>query len=145
MCECSCAAQPYLTATRIDGTDVVLAVQVFPGCKDCDYGPGVSVAIFDSPTVELIEGLKLESIKADEYGGNSGYGLSVPVLDGEDLIAEARELCPKGTIGPGEDEYESLADWLDDNWDSLLRGAVHRRLDRWAKQREQSRENGGAR
>lgn len=133
MCECGCGEQPYRDANQIAGSKVTLAIQVFPGCDSCDYGPGVAVSVFDSPEVEWLEGLKVETITPDEYGANRGHGISVGLFDTRDLVAASEELIAEGyQVGLGDDEYE-LPDWLAEFGGRLVQDAIRRYGERMRK------------
>jgi len=124
MCECGCGATDIQAAYQIAGTQIVIGLQVYPGCEDCDYGPGVAILVFDSPKNEWLAGVKIQRIKADEYGGNQGHGIGVPIFDPENLRAEAAALEEADPIAAG---YESLGEWLDEYGVGLITGAVARR------------------
>ena len=55
-----------------------------------------------------------------------GAGISVGFFAVDDLKAEAAELAKRGDIGPGQDQYANLVDWLDDFGLDLIQGAMRR-------------------
>jgi hypothetical protein len=112
MGECGCGSPYFRSAHRIAGSKVTLGVQVYPGCRDCCYGPGVVVSVFDRPDVEWLEGVEVETVQPDDCGGSEGLGIPIPLFDMEDLVEAAKELCSEGEIGP--DGWLSLAEWLED-------------------------------
>ena len=129
MCECGCGQTDISEAYRIGKTRTVLALQVYPGCQNCDYGPGVALSLFDSPKSEWLDGVDVQAVTPDEFGSNEGRGIPIPIMDVEDLVASAKELDPV-------ERYESLSEWLEEHGSQLLQDAVRRRRKRW---REQSR------
>lgn len=123
MCQCGCGDTNVQAAFQIEGTKIVLGFQIFPGCRDCDYGPGVAVTVYDSPDVLWLDGVKIQKVKADEFGGNQGVGISVPVFDLEDLVAAAETVEKTSSI----ESYVSLAEWLEEHGYEFLRDAISRR------------------
>jgi len=126
MGECGCGATQIDEAYRIGRTKTVLAIQVYPGCSDCDYGPGVALMLFDSPKNEWLEGVDVGHVVPDEYGANRGRGIGVPIFDNEDLITAAKELEEHDPV----EGYGSIAEWLEEHGAELAQGAVHKCWDR---------------
>ena len=134
MCQCGCAEKPFAEAFQITGSKVTIAYQIFPGCGDCDYGPGVAFSLFDSPKVEWLDGVRIQKIKPDEYGANEGIGISVGLLDLQDLRKAAKELWAEAQIRPGDDNhYASLDDWLCDYGQRMLENAARLYMERVAR------------
>jgi hypothetical protein len=127
MGQCGCGDTAPERGYQIKGTRTVVAYQVFTGCRDCDYGPGVALSFYDSPKVEWLDGVPLEKVQPDKYGANEGRGVGVGLFDMEDLRAEARALnANEASIGPGNDQYATLEDWLYDYGQRLISGAMRR-------------------
>ena len=120
---CGCGERPFERGYRVKGTKAIVAYQVFRGCEDCDYGPGVSISFFDRKGIWL-EGAPIETVTPDEYGSHQGYGVGVGLFDMRDLEAAAKELTTEADIGPGDDQYASLEDWLHDYGQRLITEAM---------------------
>ena len=107
--------------------DVVISIGTYPGCQDCDEGPGVTVHFWDSPSADFLDGVQRLPMKPNEFGGNEGFGHAVVLFQLEDLISAAKELADDNAISPeGEDSYSNLAEWLQDNGHQLIKDAIFR-------------------
>ena len=125
MGECGCGLADYERGFRIKGAKAIVSYQVFPGCHDCGYGPGVAISFFDRKG-EFLEDVPMETVTPDEYGSNRGGGYGRLLFDIEDLQEAAKELWKDSTIGPEPNQYENLSDWLEDNGYELIREAINR-------------------
>jgi hypothetical protein len=118
MGQCGCADKPPDRAFRVKGTEIVVAYTIFPGCPDCDYGPGFSVRFFDSPKSKFLEGVPTKTIKPDEFGEEVGRSL----FDQEDLRAEAKSIQDRG----GEVFEGDIELWFEEFGAELIAGAMRR-------------------
>ena len=111
-----------------DGT--IVAYDVYHGCQDCHPGPGISIYAYPNRKAGRmwLSGAKIEKYAPDEFGGNEGRGISFGLFEVEDLVAEAEELVTveSGEIGPSEDQYATIQDWLNDFGLRLVQGAMRR-------------------
>jgi hypothetical protein len=120
-----------------DGT--VLAYDIYHGCKDCNPGPGISIYAYPSRESGrmCLHGVKIEKFEPSEFGGNEGRGISFGLFEVQDLMAEAKEIVAieSGEIGPDEDSYATIQDWLHDFGLEMVQGAMRR----YAKRIEEER------
>lgn len=84
---CGCGEMSIERAWRLrDGT--VLALDEYHGCETCYQGIGVMLYFFPSKRSEWLEDAVIENApRPDEYGGNHGLGISIPLLEVQDLLA----------------------------------------------------------
>jgi hypothetical protein len=128
MGECGCGSREFDKAYQIGKTKTTLGVELVPGCRDCGYGPGVFLSLFDTPDNEFLNGLKPKKVTPDEYGCNKGVGIGVPVFDIEDLQKAAAEIEKKES-GPAAG-YESFEEWLGEFGYHLVERAIELRRKR---------------
>jgi hypothetical protein len=124
MCECGCGDfRPY--KSFLVG-DLVLSVEVYPGCQECGTGIMVALNIFTMEEaarwIEDIEALpQLQPVKGD-YGWKRE---DVPLIGEEDIV----EWAEKQRVLLGEEgSYSTLEDYLADNGLDLLQGGLEIRL-----------------
>ncbi len=119
---CGCGDANFDRGFRLpDGTTI--GIEVYRGCRYCATGPGVTVAAFDAKGAhEWMDGVECPVMVPDEYGGDDRYALAVCLFDMADLLAECREIEAEVPIA----DYESVADWLEDNGLQLIQGAMVR-------------------
>jgi hypothetical protein len=121
MCQCGCGDFGYDMALRLNRQSV-LSLDIYQGCADCHDGIALIMSFFNSQGVkDWLDGAKIEKAPLpDEYGGNHGHGVVLPILEVGDLIASLDEL-------PKMKGYRSLKEWLEDNGLTLLQTALRRR------------------
>lgn len=111
-----------------DGT--VVAYDIYHGCPDCNPGPGISIFLYPSRESGRmwLDGAKIEKYTPDEFGGNSGHGISLGLFEVKDLEAEAKDIIAKesGEIDPEGEGYTTLHDWLRDFGLLMIQGAMRR-------------------
>lgn len=136
MGQCGCGEVPIENAYRLPKGQVV-AYHVYHGCEDCFSGPGISIYVYPNSKSEWLDRSKIEDFTPDEYGGNSGHGISLGLFEVDDLRAESVDLSKEAGIGRGRDDYASLDDWLADFGLRLIQGAMDRftkRMDKMQKE-----------
>ena len=129
---CGCAEMSIERAWRLrDGT--VLALDEYHGCKQCHQGIGVMLYFFPSERSEWLEDAVIENAPTpNQYGGNNGLGISVDLLEVQDLVAALpiiEETCGSITADDGYG-YATIEDWLTDNGIHLIRQAFTMRAQR---------------
>ncbi len=124
MCQCGCGDTAIERAFKVDRGPTI-GYQVYRGCKDCHAGIGVDLYFYNSEGArDWCRGSVTEKApKGDEYGGNNGAGIALPLFDVADLVEESKSLEPIS-------EYDSLADWLEDFGLDLIQGALRRSHER---------------
>lgn len=129
MGQCGCGDMNLRYVHQIEETPVTLGIDTYFGCHDCDTPMGVVVLVFDPSGVKEwvshYAWTPTQSIRADEYGGNDGFGITVPFIGREDLKAACKD---EDLLDVDLSEYDSLADLLDERGLSLLRAAWDHRL-----------------
>jgi len=100
-----------------------VGIGIYRGCEDCFAGPGVSIYVFPSKRSgkEWLRDAKMEDYKPDEYGGNSGRGISLSFFEVEDLVEAAKKI---GTEIQGEDWEMSVEEWLEENGLQMMQDAM---------------------
>jgi len=117
MCECGCGDLAPDKVVRLG--DKVLAIEVYPGCRDCETGLMVVLNLFTQERAEDFFDLEpTEIFEPDEQGYAE---ISMPILGPDDLIEVVKEMEKDGN--PLTD-YESLSDWLSDHGLELLQRAL---------------------
>jgi hypothetical protein len=113
MGQCGCGDTSIDQAFKLP-SGIILATDVYRGCRECHEGPGVSVYVYPSRKAGRmwLDGIKAEAFVPDEYGGNSGKGIAVGLFEVRDLREAARGIDAK--IGDGENDYATIDDWLHD-------------------------------
>lgn len=129
MGECGCGAL-YDDRGFILPEGKVLSHGLYRGCDDCYQGIGITLHFWDSSEVEFLAGVELQKPKFDKYGGNEGQGYEINLFEVEDLIEAAKELWSGASIGDGEDDYETLMDWLHDWGLEFIQKALDRNMTR---------------
>lgn len=114
---------------------LVVAYDVYRGCRDCFSGPAVCIYVYPNAKSEWLQHAKIEPYKPDEYGGNHGHGIPVSLFEVEDLINAAKAI---GELKTSRDGYLTFADWLEDNGLRMMQDAMRlftARMERLAKER----------
>jgi len=121
MCQCGCG--DFSPDHVYKFKDNILVIQEYLGCRDCDTPIGCVVTIFTFEEANNwgIDADKLEEIKL-EFGSAKRY---FPFVGRKELMGAAKELEEKE--GLTDNDYESLADYLNDNGTKLLRVAMSKR------------------
>lgn len=131
MGQCGCGDVPITEAYRIHGQKTVVGVIIYRGCRDCDYGPGVSFCLFDRKRSPWLDGVKLQSIKPDEYGSRGGTGISIGIFDVRDVVSAAKEMAKTyGWPVPIDVEQtpaEAFESWMEEVGSELLGLAMFHR------------------
>jgi hypothetical protein len=123
MCECGCGEFRPDKAVRIG--DKVLAIEIYPGCRDCDTGIMVSLHIFTTEEAARWDLKPIEEFKPDQFGSEQ---MDFPIIGKEDLV-HAAEAMDEADGDPFEDQgYANLIDWLSDNGLDLLQRGLRLRL-----------------
>jgi hypothetical protein len=108
----------------------VVAYDIYRGCRECNPGPAISIFAYPNRKAGRmwLDNAQIEKYVPDENGGNHGRGISFGLFEVEDLMAEAQEIVEKRSaeIGPGEDQYATINDWLHDFGLELIQGAMWR-------------------
>lgn len=122
MCRCGCGEFPVTEAYHLPKGDVI-GIGIYEGCADCFVGPGISVYVYPSRRSgkEWLEGAKTQDYKPDEYGGNSGSGISLSFFEVRDLVAAAKEI---GTQLHGEGWEMTVEEWLEENGLQMMQDAM---------------------
>jgi len=129
MGQCICGEMIFSTAYRLpDGT--IMACAEYRGCRECAPGLGSTVYFFPDDQSEWLEDVEIVPASVDEYGGNGGIGLQFDLLEIRDILTALPEVeAENGKVGPGDNDYETMADWFKDNGLRLLQKAMwHRDL-----------------
>lgn len=108
---------------------VIVAYGVYPGCEDCHDGLGFSMHFYDTE-----EGYntyactnRLDEITPDCDGGNDGFGLALRAFGISELVEAAACLEADGSrVGEDRDNYETIAEWMQDNGLRLIQDAIRR-------------------
>lgn len=124
MCQCGCGDTAIEKAWKLPNGNV-LAYQQYRGCRECFAGPGVSLLLFDTPKSEWLEGVKIQSIKPDKYGGDGGHGLAFSFFEVQDLQKQAAEM-EEGDAVTEYSGYGGLSEWLNEHGLELLQGAMRK-------------------
>lgn len=138
MGQCGCGETSVENAYKLPkGT--VIGYDIYRGCAGCFAGPAISIYVYPNAKSEWLSHAKIEDFTPDEYGGNHGHGINVAFFEVEDLKEESVELAQEADIGPGDDQYATIADWLDDYGLRLVQGAMRRftkRMDELERRRK---------
>jgi len=73
--------------------------------------------VYPDDKSEWLEGAKIEAYKPDEFGGNSGYGISISFFEVRDLIKAA-------TAFGDYEGYNSVEEWLEENGLQMMQDAM---------------------
>lgn len=123
MCECSCSEVRGDLNIKLKGSDDVVSIDFYRGCRDCAPLIGVDVRVFNAKGVaDFLGDADILDVGGDEYGHIPTFD-SIELISLEDLQAISRTL-------PGTDDYENLADWLSDHGLDLLQGAFDLAMER---------------
>lgn len=133
MGQCGCGDMNLTAAYPVAGTDAVLGIDEYWGCRECGTPLGIVVLLFDPKGREEwveVSGLKLgPAFEAGEYGGGPAgelFGLTLPFVGQDDLVAAVREGEELKNVRL--EDYETLADLLSDWGLELLQEAfAHRK------------------
>lgn len=120
MCECGCGDFRIDRGFRLpDGTE--LTYRIYHGCQECFGGPGVDISVF-TPGNPWTQDCDLVEFKPTEDGGTEAdnkqarVGIPIALFEVQDLRSAAKEIEAKegAEIGPGDEQYATLDDWLYD-------------------------------
>ncbi len=133
MCQCGCGDTSIERAFKIERGPTI-GYQLYRGCADCHQGIGVDLLFYNRAGVKDWVSCKVEAApKADEYGGNKGSGVAIPLFEVKDLIAASKDpTIDPGPIGP-RSGYRTVAEWLEDHGLRLIQGALQRARERELK------------
>ena len=123
MGECGCGELSPREVVSIGGD--VLAIEIYPGCRDCHTPLGLTLYFFTPEGAEEFMLTPTRALVADRYGLESGW-LAFPILDPQKLVQAAREMG-------NEDDADDL-DWLEDDPLRLVQDAYRLTLDEWSAQ-----------
>jgi len=127
-----------VAAYPLAGTENVLGVDFYLGCRDCGAPPTVRLHFFDAAGweqwKEFLWGPFGEPLHFGPYGGGSSaespHGLNIPLAGQGELAKAAREDEDLQEVEPGE--YTTLADLFSgDLAGTLIREALLRREKPW--------------
>lgn len=139
MGQCGCGDMHLIAAHRVAGTENVLAVDEYWGCRECGTPIAITLRYFDAPgwldwgrwyhpPGRDAHATPEPEMAADEYGGEEGFGWAFPLIGKAELVQAARE---------GEElkrvrleDYATLADLLSDWGLELLQEALRQRSER---------------
>ena len=138
---CGCASPEADMAVRLpDGS--IVALSVYPGCPDCEAVVGVTLYgyIGNETDLDCWVPCEQQDLTLDGWGGNEGAGVSMPLLDVDDLVEAASAIERAGNRvsayedpgGETEGDYESVRDWMKDHGLALLQDTLRRTARRWA-------------
>ena len=117
MCECLCGAVRGEFNFRVKDTDPVVSIDIYRGCKYCEKMIGVDIRLFTKAGAqEWLYDATILDAEPNEYGGLPSLK-SLPIVSIDALVAVSKAM-------PSIEEYESLADWLDDHGLDLLQSAM---------------------
>lgn len=130
MGECGCGDLYLRRGRRVEGTEGVLAADVYQGCRYCNSPLAVRLYFFDEQGwQEWGDGVPMaETMEPDEFGGNDGHGWHVTLFGRDELVQAAREDEELSRVRL--DDYSSLADLLSEWGLHLLKRALARREER---------------
>jgi hypothetical protein len=120
MCQCGCADTWIDKAFKIP-SGVVVAYDVYYGCRECFAGPGLTIYVYPNAKSEWIRDVKIEPYIPDEYGGESGHGIPVSFFEVQDLVKAAESI---GGTKLEEDGYDSVTAWLEDYGLEMMQDAM---------------------
>ena len=139
---CGCGDFYNERAVRLGEGGPVVSFDVYTGCRDCEPMFSVDTRLFNEQGVkEWLDGAKIETVPPDEYGGNSGCGVSIPIFSVHDIVAAIKNLQ--------EDEdsriehYASPAEWFEDYGLGILKDAHANCKRRLAKEDAKDKEGEG--
>jgi len=110
----------------------VLAFSLYPGCEECFRGIGVVIYVFDKEGERHWLGdVETPALpKADEFGGNEGMGISIPIVDIDKILDHARAI---DVVDDDISDYETTADFLDDKLQRILHWNSRETVATWRK------------
>lgn len=119
MCECLCSEVRGDLLFTTDRKNFV-TVDVYPGCPNCARVIGVDIRVFNKQGAkDFLDGKKGTLVSGDDYGHIPSFR-SIPILSVESLIEASKNF----EVVIGEDGWETLGDWLEDNGLALLQSAI---------------------
>jgi len=130
MGQCGCGDINLIAARPVPGTDGVLAVDEYRGCRECETPIGLMLFFFNPEGqerwVEGWSGMRLGApLEPSENGEDGGYGWVFPFIGQSELVKAAREHEGLKDVHPSN--YETLAELLSDWGLTLLQEAMARR------------------
>lgn len=85
MCECGCSSINGDVAFTPRGFDGVVAIDIYPGCRECAQLVGIDIRVFDKPGAsEWLYGRQAEVVDGNEYGHLPTWK-SIEIFSMEDL------------------------------------------------------------
>jgi hypothetical protein len=117
MCECGCGDLNPKQVVKIG--DYILAIEVYPGCKDCETGIMVTLNLFSKDEAERWGLEAKEEFKPDETGWSR---IDIPLLGKDELVKAFNKLESGGEVSFAD--YDDCAEYLDDNGIDLLQEAL---------------------
>lgn len=115
MSQCGCGDTDIREVHRLAGTEASIGIQKYYGCRECFEGPGVMLYLLNPKGLSdwVMPGIEAREISPDEFGGNEGRGIRVPIFEIKDLVKATQTLIDTGDIADMED-YAGIEDWLSD-------------------------------
>lgn len=134
---CGCGDFYSERAVRLGENGPVVSFNVYTGCRYCEPMFSVDTHLLNEQGVnEWLDGAQIEAVEPDEYGGNNGCGVSIPVFSVHDIVAAIKNL-------EGEDydakieQYASVSEWFEDYGLGILQDAHTRCKNRLANKEQQ--------
>lgn len=119
MGQCGCGETSVEHGYKLP-SGVVVAYDIYRGCRDCFAGPAINVFVYPNGKSEWLRHAKIEELKPDEYGGNHGHGIPISFFEVRDLIAAAKQI---GGLDWDEDGY-GFEEWMEENGLQMMQSAL---------------------
>ena len=118
MGECGCNSADNIIEVVSIGK-LVLAVELCLGCPYCHTGIAMSLYLMTKDDAEMYGHEPTKEFEATDNGM-----LNFPIVDQIDLIDFLKKSKSSDPIGPNDDQYPTLIDWLHDNGRTMLTQAA---------------------
>lgn len=129
MGQCGCGETWIKRAFRVIGTDFIIGVQEYHGCKECNSSVGLFLSFFTLEGAKewIDDDLRIEPVLPDAYGAFEGRGAQFWLIGREELYLAAAHL--EAHEGLRIEDYGSLEDLLHDYGLRLIQAAMDMRPD----------------
>jgi len=122
MCQCGCGDLFPVKVYEINKNKYVV-ISEYHGCKECAEVIAHDIYFYDKKGMEdIADWVKPEKVEFDEFGGEK-HDHGLPLFD----ISDFREILEENENIYGKvNEYDSMADWFEENGLNLIQEAMRR-------------------